>query len=204
MGSPVGFLVGVVAFLGLLVGCSAPPSPPVDFDDVVVFEPPPGYETRRVDGGGAEPDWQVVQWFPPKERGQGGEDGSGMLIRSGMEDRDPRKPSVATFEQYCAGLLAAVEAESGVSKAEVLRDRQIDDSTACGVAWQQGEGDQRQVMMRWDLCRRDGCWSFQVHGARGSDVVSGSFLSFLQTVRFVPKPPQRSDLVFPEPTATNS
>ena len=195
-----GSVLGVAAVLALLVGCGGTPPAPVVFEDVVAFEPPPGYEVSRIEGDGGEWDWRVSQWFPPVMEGQGLEDDSGMLIRSGMEVRDPERPSVETFEQYCAGLPAAVGERPGVSRVEVLPDRRFDDATACGVAWQQGEGEERQVVMRWDLCRRDGCWSFEVYGARGSDVVSGDFLSFLQTVRFVPKPPDQSDLVLPRPS----
>lgn len=206
MGRHVSGCVGsLVAFSALLVGCSPPLSEPVVLEDVVAFEPPPGYEVRRVDVDGGAQEWRVTQWFSRLEEEEGAvPDGSGILIRSGIEVGNSTKPSVETFEQYCAGLPEAVGGEPGVSRVEVLPDRRFDDATACGVAWQDKDGDNRQVVMRWDLCRRDGCWSFEVRGARGSDVISGDFLSFLQTVRFVPEPSEHPDLVFPSPSATQS
>ena len=38
-----GSVLGVVAVLALLVGCGGKPPAPVVFEDVVAFEPPPGW-----------------------------------------------------------------------------------------------------------------------------------------------------------------
>lgn len=198
----------VLALTGVLLlatGCT-PSSAPAEFDDIVSYAPPPWYQMITVKDDGIEQDWRIETvpqlWeepLPPELAG------TGMLIRANIDQRDPRQPSTKTFLRYCSEMAAAIAEEPGVSRVEDLPDRQIDDAKACGVAWQQGEGENRQVMMRWDLCRRDGCWSFQLHSGPGQDVVNGHLLSSLQTVRFIPRPAKVDDvLVPPQPGATES
>ena len=196
------FCLGALMFVGCSIG--SPPGPNSTLssspapDDVVALEPPPGYEFTAA--GDSEPvrDWQVrrgslsshaIDYDPGV--------GAGMVIQSGMEDRDPLKPSMGRFDEFCAEVAEAVPLEEGVSRVEVLPRRLIDDGPACGLAWQQGEGETAQVVMRWDLCRRDGCWRIVIKGAEGRDHVRGEFLTSLETVRFVPRPVAGDDVVVP-------
>ncbi|RRD05347.1 hypothetical protein EII34_06330 [Arachnia propionica] len=193
--------------VALLAGCggSPEPVPSQEFDDVVALEPPPGYEFIAV--GDSEPvhDWEIrlsSDWPDLIDYDPGV--GAGMVIQSGMGDRDPLKPSMGRFDEFCAEVAAAVPLEEGVSRVEALPRRLIDDGPACGLAWQQGEGETAQVVMRWDLCRRDGCWRIVIKGAEGRDHVRGEFLTSLETLRFVPRPVVGDDVVVPSPEPSPS
>ncbi|MDO5067171.1 MAG: hypothetical protein Q4D96_07825 [Propionibacteriaceae bacterium] len=164
----------------------------------MALEPPRGYEFVVL--GDSEPvrAWEVrrgtlsshkVEYDPGV--------GAGMVIQSGMEERDPLKPSVGRFDEFCVEAAGVVEKEEGVTRLERLPRRLIDDAPACGLAWQLGEGETAQVMMRWDLCRRDGCWRIIIKGAEGRDHIRGEFMTALETVRFVPRPVVGEDAEVP-------
>lgn len=207
--------VAVCAGVVLVSGCARldgpEPSPSASevFDDVVALEPPRGYEFLGVSESEPVRDWEVRRGhLVVHELDHDPGEGEMMIIQSGVESRDPAHPGPEGMAEFCAGLVQSVAAEEGVSRVEQLPERLIDDAQACGVAWQQGEGDTAQVVMRWDLCRRDGCWRFIIKGAQGRDHVRGDFRKSLRTVRFVPRPVVGEDAVVntPEasPTATKS